>query len=71
MTPHCSLTGLRLSEWDAVLPLGWRAPGGGAEGVGRGSHGVVVVGHQPRGFTAGGVLEAGVVGVAEDPQDPR
>jgi len=38
--------------------------------LGRCSRGVVVVGHQTWGFTAGGVLEAGVVGVAEDPLDP-
>lgn len=34
-------------------------------------HGVVVVGHQTRRFPTGGVLETRVVGVAEDPLDPR
>lgn len=34
-------------------------------------HGVVVVGHQTRRFPTGGVLKTRVVGVAEDPLDPR
>lgn len=34
-------------------------------------HGVVVVGHQTRRLSSGRELETGVVGVAEDPLDPR
>lgn len=36
-----------------------------------GSHGVVVVGHQAGRLATGGVLETGVVGIAEDSLDPR
>lgn len=34
-------------------------------------HGVVVVGHQTRRLPSGGVLKTRVVGIAEDPLDPR
>lgn len=34
-------------------------------------HGVVVVGHQTRRFPTGGVLKTRVLGIAEDPLDPR